>query len=148
LVPRVGNLCRRMGLLDSPEFSWVDKLFQSFVDENPGWIESRRALQAILKMSRDRKAPMIVAVYPLLVELDNYKGKAAHQAITTYCRSMGVDEVLDLFEIFENRDGGSFWINYADGHPNAKAHEMVTEMLLPAVRRHLPASRPRPQADR
>jgi len=136
LVPRVGHCLRLMGLLHSVEFSWVDKIFQGFSDKNPGWIESKLALKAIVEMSRERNAVVIVAIYPLLVELDNYAGKDAHRTVATYCRLVGVDEVVDLLEIFQNKNGRSFWINYMDGHPNEKAHEMVSEALLPVIRQH------------
>lgn len=132
LVPRVGMPLRRMGLLESVEFSWVQKIFQGFTDENPGWRESQRGLLEISEYCRARDCEMVVAIYPLLVELDDYKGRAAHAAVAEVSRSVGATTV-DLLEIFEGTSASSHWINVLDSHPDAAAHEAVAEALLPDV---------------
>ncbi len=136
-VPRVGQGLHGLGLLNSTEFSWIAKVFQGFVDANPGWLESKRALKEIREISRQEEIPLVVAIYPLLVGLENYQGRQANRAVEEYCRSIGADDVIDLLPVFEGRKGRSFWVNYADHHPNAEAHRMVTRALLPVVRRHL-----------
>ncbi|GEM_PF-3474682 len=142
LVPRVGHLLRRMGLLKSVEFSWVQKIFQGFQDENPGWIESKKALKEIANISRDKDAALIVAIYPLLVELDDYKGYEAHATICSYLKSIEVS-VIDLLTVFENKNGPSYWINFLDGHPNAEAHRLATGALLPIVKNYIHSAIPR-----
>lgn len=141
MVPRVGQLLQGIGLLNSVEFSWVAKVFEGFHEENPGWIESKRALRQIARICQTRRIPFVIGVYPLLVSLDDYRGRRAHEAVQRYSASIGVQEVVDLLQVFEGRRGRSFWINYADGHPNAEAHRLVTEALLPPVRRQLAHSR-------
>jgi hypothetical protein len=138
-VPRVGQMLHGMGLLNSVEFSWIAKVFQGFDDANPGWRESKRALKEIAEVSRERQIPFVVAIYPLLVGLENYQGRHANRAVAEYCRAIGAAEVIDLLPVFEGKNGRSFWVNYADHHPNAEAHRMVTRALLPVVRRHMPA---------
>lgn len=137
LVPRVGMLLRRLGLLDSVEVSWVEKIYQGFTDENPGWRESRRALDSIAGYCREEGCGFVVAVYPLLVELKSYKGGVAHEAVTGFCRSRGI-EAVDLLDVFEGTNTTSHWINFVDSHPNAAAHDAVARRLLPAVLAALP----------
>jgi lysophospholipase L1-like esterase len=138
LVPRGGQMLHSMGLLNSVEFSWIAKVFQGFDDANPGWLESQRALREIADLAHEKQMPFVVAIYPLLVGLENYQGRHANRAVEQYAQSIGVSETIDLLPVFEGRNGRSFWVNYADHHPNAEAHRMVTAALLPVVLRQLP----------
>lgn len=136
LVPRVGTLLRKMGLLKSVEFSWVQTIFQGYTNENPGWLESRRALGEISEICRSHDIVFIVAIYPLLVELKKYQGKKSHEMISNYLHSIEIP-FIDLLTVFEGKNGRSYWINFMDGHPNAEAHRLVTNALLPIVKDHL-----------
>jgi len=144
LVPRIGSLLRRMNLIQSVEFSWVEKIYQGYTLENPGWLESRRALAEIRDQARARNMKVVLAIYPLLVELDNYQGRAAHRSLSAYCESLGIT-VVDLLPIFEGKRGKDYWINFMDSHPNAAAHRMVAQRLLPFVLRLLPPEPRSPQ---
>jgi lysophospholipase L1-like esterase len=137
LVPRVGSLLRRLGVLDSPEFSWVARTFRGFSDQNPGWTESKIALASIKSIATERGIPFVVVIYPLLVELENYQGKNAHDAIRTYCESIGVP-TIDLLPVFEHHSASQFWVNFMDPHPNAEAHALVSDYVLDHMRQHLP----------
>jgi len=141
LVPRVGNLLRRVGLLKSAEFSWVEKTFQGYTEENLGWRESRGALAELAQVCRERRLPLIVAIYPLLTQLHQYRGRGAHETVRSECERLGIPAV-DLLGVFENRDAWELWVNFMDGHPNAKAHALATEALLPLVRASMPPGAP------
>jgi lysophospholipase L1-like esterase len=137
MVPRMGALLRRLGLIESVEFSWVEKIYQGFSDDNPGWLESKRALSEIAGLCRESGCRFLVAVYPLFADLESYKGRGAHQKVLEFCREQGI-EAVDLLPIFENTPTRSHWINFMDSHPNAAAHRAVAERLLPVVRERLP----------
>lgn len=132
LVPRVGSVLRERGLIDSVEFSWVATIFHGYTDINPGWIESKNALREISEIARNGDIEFVVAVYPLLNELDNYGGVEAHMTIRGFCIDAQI-KCVDLLEVFEDTPERSYFINYADSHPNAKAHQLVTEFLLPII---------------
>ena len=121
LVPRVGRVLRQAGLIDSPEFSWVEKIYQGFSDENPGWRESKRGLAEIVRLSGSAGADVVVAIYPLFANLESYEGHSAHREVAAYCRFLGVD-VVDLLPFFAGTKTQSHWINFMDSHPNAAAH--------------------------
>ena len=136
LVPRVGSLLRRLGLIRSVEFSWVAKVFQGFHDDNPGWRESRRALSELAAEARAMDIPMMVAIYPLFANLEDYQGRSAHAVIGEACAELGIP-ATDLLPLFENTRTRSHWINHMDSHPNARAHRVVAEHLLPLVERQM-----------
>lgn len=132
LVPRVGRVLRQAGWIDSPEFSWVEKIFAGFTDANPGWRESQRGLAEIVSFAESADAEVIVAIYPLFANLRNYQGRVAHAAVRDYCLTLGV-EVVDLLPLFEGTPTQSHWINFLDSHPNAAAHRKVAESLVPVL---------------
>jgi len=136
LVPRIGSLLRRTGLIESTEFSLVAKIFQGFTDANPGWLESKRALSEMAEMCRIEQCELLVAIFPLFVELEDYKGKTVHKTILDFCDSVGV-EAIDLLPLFENTKASSHWVNFMDGHPNAYVHKKVAEYILPLISKKL-----------
>lgn len=136
LVPRVGSLLRRMGLIQSTEFSWVARILQGYTDANPGWLEAKRGLKGIADVCRANNCELLVAVYPIFAELKDYKGHQAHQAVLEFCESSGIAAV-DLLPLFENTPTMSHWVNIMDSHPNAEAHRRVAEKLLPDIRSKL-----------
>ena len=138
LVPRVGALLREFGLIESVEFSWVEKLLQGFTDENPGWLESKRSLTQIAALCQNEGCTFQVGIYPLLTELERYRDSEAHRTLLRFFREAGI-QATDLLPLFENTNPRSYWINFMDGHPNATAHRMVSEALLPAIRTDIQA---------
>jgi hypothetical protein len=90
-------------------------------------------------MTGERNIKFLVAIYPTLVELDRYRGKKAHETIRRLCEEIEVQSI-DLLDVFENTNGRSYWINYLDAHPNARAHRMVADRLHLALKGLLPLS--------
>ena len=138
LVPRIGAILRKAGM-DSLELSGVQRMFQGFIDTNPGWIESKMALRELSNVCKDNGIKFMVVIYPLLVDLDNYEGYKAHKAIADYCNSLDVP-VIDLINIFKNKKVVKLQINYMDGHPNKEAHKLVVSKILPIIKNHLPST--------
>ena len=137
LVPRVGARLRQMGLINSVEFSWVEKIFQGFTDDNPGWVESKNALFGISEIANNADIKFVVAIYPLFVELENYKGKHVHRELLDYCNDIQI-HCVDLLGLFENTNERNYWINYVDGHPNGYAHLLVSELIIENIDRYIP----------
>ena len=110
LVPRVGRVLRRLGLLDSVEVSWVEKVYQGFSEENPGWRESRRALGEMAGLCRQQGCRFVVAIYPLLVDLINAGeiGKATNTAVAELGYLLGGDILLGVVGAFVGAGGFTF----------------------------------------
>ena len=134
LVPRVGTVLRRAGWLNSVEVSWVARIYQGFTDANPGWVESKRALRDIAALTRARGIPLVVAIYPLLFELDDYQGLSAHRTVAEFCETLRLP-VIDLYPVFAGTSNRAYWINFLDSHPNREAHRLVADALAPTVAR-------------
>jgi hypothetical protein len=133
VVPRIGVLLRELGLLNSVEFSWVQKTLEGFQDNNPGWIESKRALRELNDICSRHDIPFVVAIYPMLVDgADRVKEKEVHKVIVRYLDELNIPS-LDLLPVFEGKTARKYWINYMDGHPNKEAHELVTKVLTPFI---------------
>jgi lysophospholipase L1-like esterase len=133
LVPRMGALLRQMGLLNSVEFSWVQKTLEGFQDNNPGWVESKRALKELHDICSRENIPFIVAIYPMLVDgADRVKEREVHKVIVGYLDELKIP-ALDLLPVFDGKIARQYWINYMDGHPSKEAHELVAKELTPFI---------------
>jgi len=138
LVPRTGAFLRQLGLLNSIEFSWVQKTLEGFQDNNPGWIESKRALRELNDICSRKNIPFVVAIYPMLVDgADRAREKEVHKVIIRYLDGLNIP-ALDLLPVFDGQAARKFWVNYMDGHPNKEAHELVTKVLTPFVEAAIP----------
>ncbi len=128
--PRLNMLLREIGVFE--EQSWLVKLFQSYHDKNPGWEASKNALLEISRISKKHQMKFVVAIYPFLSDLQNYHGKEAHQTIFQYCQKLDA-LCIDLLQVFEKNSHLDFWIKFDDSHPNAKAHRLAIDTMLPTL---------------
>ena len=142
LVPRIGALLRKFGVLDIAGFRYAtayNRMFDGFIDGNPGWEESKRALREIIIACNKNKNRFILAIYPPLVDLNNYPGKKAHLAIANYCKSLGITSI-DLLQSLENKNPVKLRVNYKDPHPNAVANKLVTMQILTVIKEAIPGN--------
>ena len=110
----------------------TNNIIRSFADDAPGWVESRASLKAIHEESRRLGAPMLVVVFPMMVDFASYPLGAAHARVRQFCESQGIP-VLDLLPSFAGRDASQL-IVLLDGHPNARAHEIFAARILEHLR--------------
>ena len=72
----------------------------------------------------------------------SYPDGVIHRAVAEWSRELGAD-VVDLMPMFQGQDHRQFMI-LVDGHPNARAHEMIAGVLArPGGRRAATSHRPR-----
>jgi lysophospholipase L1-like esterase len=141
LVPRIGTLLRQLDLLNSLEFSWVQKTLEGFTDDNPGWVKSKGALKELHDVSSRQNIQLLVAIHPLLVaDADRVKQKRVHEVILRYLSEINVP-ALDLLPVFDGRTMRDFWINYMDSHPNKDAHQLVARELMPFLEKYMSLSK-------
>ncbi|MBI5526935.1 MAG: SGNH/GDSL hydrolase family protein [Deltaproteobacteria bacterium] len=86
-------------------------------------------LQRIVTDARARGMTMIIMVFPLFYDLQNYSFPEAHALIREYCRAQGLS-CLDLLPLFEPLRAEDLWVNEMDHHPNERAHEMIAGELF------------------
>lgn len=99
-----------------------------------GWGRTREDLRAMKQAAQERGVPMLVALWPLLVDLErDYPFADVHAKIGRACERIGVP-FQDLQGVLRGRPTASLWVHPADWHPNAAAHRLVAEALAPRVR--------------
>ncbi len=82
---------------------------------------------------RSAHARFLVAIFPMMYELENYPFRAAHALMARELEARGV-KVLDLLEVFEGRDSARLQVHPTDFHPNEIAHALAAEAILKTLR--------------
>jgi lysophospholipase L1-like esterase len=102
-----------------------------------GWDATKRHLAHMDQAMRARGGKLLVAVLPLMTQLEKgYPFAPAHAAISKACDELAI-RCTDLFPAFEGQKTDELWVHSVDLHPNEKAHALIARALLPWVSREL-----------
>jgi lysophospholipase L1-like esterase len=105
-------------------------------EPSPGWDACRGGLQRIARLAGERGIPVVVLIFPYLVNLDDgYPLKEEHAVVARAAGEAGM-QALDLLEAFTGIDPPTIWVSETDSHPNARGHELIAA----AVHRYLASS--------
>lgn len=99
---------------------------QAFEGDN-----ARRHFELLADMHRRIKgngSELVIVLFPLLYEFDDYAFADIHDKIGDFCRSEGIP-LLDLLPAFSKHDARELWVHPIDHHPNEIAHRIVAEEL-------------------
>ena len=110
--------------------------------ETAEWRLAQQNLRRIAREARARGAAVGFAVFPVLVEL---RGDYPFGEIVDHLVAWGRGEGLpthDLLPAFRGRDAPELWVTPLDHHPNARAHAIAAESLLPFAEQLLAHARP------
>jgi len=109
-----------------------------------GWQSTQSYLKNMDRRMRERGGRFLVAVWPLLVDLEGeYPFTTVHRKICRFCDSVGIPRV-DLLSVLRNRPSASLWVHPVDRHPNEIAHRLVAQSLEAPLRQLAAASGERP----
>lgn len=98
-----------------------------------GWQRTKDDLRAMQKTARARGVPVVVALWPLLVDLErDYPFSDVHDKIGRVCQKAELPFV-DLLPALRGQKTESLWAHPADWHPNELAHRLAAETLAPRV---------------
>jgi lysophospholipase L1-like esterase len=104
-----------------------------------GWERTEGYLREMNRRARDRGARLLVASWPLLVNLEGDDPfAAAASAVARSCAAAGIPR-HDLRPALAGRPTSSLWVHPLDMHPNEIAHALAAESLAPVVRELAPA---------
>jgi hypothetical protein len=111
---------------------------QGFSAESRKWRESKAALSRMSVACRRSGMPLLVMILPDFTQWfdANYPDTVIHRAVADWSRELGIESV-DLMPRFQGQDHRLFPI-LTDGHPNARAHEMIAGILRDWVVADLP----------
>jgi len=107
----------------------VENYIDSFRENAPGWIQSKKAMASAWKLSDKRGFKLVLAIYPVLWSLsDDYPFASIHETISGYADGLGIP-VLDLQPLFTGYDGPELWAHPNNQHPNAEAQRIAGNAL-------------------
>jgi GDSL-like Lipase/Acylhydrolase family len=98
-----------------------------------GWARTQEEMRDMDRRQRARGGRMLVASWPLLVDLDAYPFASADEAVARFCAAAGIPRV-DLRDALRGRPAESLWVHPVDHHPNEVAHELAAAALVDRVR--------------
>jgi len=98
-----------------------------------GWARTQDDMRDMDRRMRARGGRMLVASWPLLVDLDAYPFAPADEAVARFCAEAGIPRV-DLRDALRGRTAESLWVHPVDHHPNEVAHALAADALVDRVR--------------
>ena len=98
--------------------------------------EAMDLIGAMNELTTRDGAHLLVAIWPLLEELDDYPFGAIHGQIADELTERGV-AVLDMLPTFAGRDESELHVHPTDHHPNEIAHRLAAEAIAKALSEQL-----------
>lgn len=100
-------------------------------DDQPGWINSKKALKELVGLTKLEKINLVLAILPELHSTgENYFFKQVHRKITEAAQSSGIENIVDVTPGFTGQEPSSMWVSPDDAHPNAAAHAIIATGLF------------------
>lgn len=98
-------------------------------DDAMGWKNARRALRELAHISKARRIPTLVALYPVLFKLnDKHPFLSLYEGVEKCSRAEHLQTVA-LFPAFKGRRADRLWVHPTDQHPNETAHPLAARYL-------------------
>lgn len=106
-------------------------------EQTSEWLEAQHNLLTIKRFAQQKSATVGLAVFPVLVELDDrYPFRAICDLIVNFAQTNDLP-AYNLLEAFGGQHDADLWVSAYDQHPNARAHAIAAHYLLPFVRQLL-----------
>ena len=105
--------------------------------------EGENAVKGFSQLARLNQATLmnghtlLVVVFPLLYDFEEYRFRSVHEKIGYFCNGHGI-LFLDLFPAFSRRKAEDLWSNPTDHHPNEIAHAIAADEIARFIDRSLP----------
>lgn len=117
--------------LRSPGESFKDYYAKLYLDDQPGWQQTRASFKELQQLCDKNGIALKVVILPELHSLTDYTFKQEHQLLVSYLDSLGIDN-LNLAPYFSVETNPSvLWVARDDAHPNAAAHRLIAEYSFP-----------------
>lgn len=146
--PRLNRFVKRFHLFQFLQANWKQygylvqgRVFQrgqnfaDLADGSPRWAATQKDLEELKRVTDANGARLLVVMWPVFAQLDDYPYAAKHALVMDACRRLGIP-AIDLLDAFKGMDGRSLWVNPDDHHPNPIAQQKVAETVLAALEEH------------
>jgi lysophospholipase L1-like esterase len=103
-------------------------------EQTAQWHLAQRHLLVLRDRAQAQGAVFGLAVFPVLVELDEgYPFRAISDLLMEFAAAHGIP-AHDLLPAFLGREAADLWVSPLDQHPNEAGHAVAADSLLPFVR--------------
>jgi len=122
------QLLGRLGLREAGKGA-IDSTLSRYRDTFDGWIWMQQTLQELSAIGRFSNTPLVMAIYPDMVNLADYPFVSAHQKVRMAAESFGIP-TLDMLPYFKGKSERDLIATPFDAHPNAKAHAIAAQAIF------------------
>ncbi|HTB04953.1 MAG TPA: hypothetical protein VK804_31155 [Bradyrhizobium sp.] len=123
----------------SGEQSLVDHYKDIYREDQPGYIEMKNQMKMLADYAKVHDIRLYLAMTPDVHDLANYRFGFIHDRMKAIANDLGM-RYIDLLPALGKRPPEEIWAMPGDPHPNAIAHGLMADALLPVIR--LPSSAP------
>jgi hypothetical protein len=111
----------------------VDQYKDVYRDDQPGYIEMKKKLKMLADYAHSHDIRLYLAMTPDVHDLPNYSFGFIHDRMKTIAGELGMTYV-DFLPALAKRPPEELWTIPGDPHPNALAHQLMANALLPIIR--------------
>jgi lysophospholipase L1-like esterase len=130
LAGRLDALSRLIGVRPA----WSDYYLGLYGDgAAPGWQAAKGALRDLAAYCRARGIKLLVANFPELHDVRNYRLGRITGLIRAAAEAEGAG-FIDLLPAVAHEDPAGLWVTPGDVHPNARGNQLFAEALFTALR--------------
>lgn len=130
----------RMRGLRAPMRSYLD-LILSVYEDGELWETHKADLGEFVEFAQEHSAPLLVAAFPALEDVQGSRTTSAR--VADYFRTRSIP-VIDFAEVFADADPRDITVNRFDSHPNEAAHERIADILYPELQQLLDGAAQQP----
>lgn len=100
-----------------------------FYENTDMWNRVLDAFSKIQRIAQQQNIPVIVIIFPILHNLDNYQWKAIHSQVQQAAQGYGL-RVIDLLDYYQTYPQHKLQVYNGDNiHPNQLGHEVASQAL-------------------
>jgi lysophospholipase L1-like esterase len=98
-----------------------------------GWQLAKDALAEMQRLTAQKNAKLLVAIWPMFTSLDDhYPYQAKHELVRLACQALGIP-TLDLFPTFKGQQASVLWAAPDDQHPNRLAQQEAADAIYQEI---------------
>ena len=117
----------------SGEQSLVDHYKDVYREDQPGYIEMKNQMKMLADYAKVHDIRLYLAMTPDVHDLANYRFGFIHDRMKSIANDLGM-RYVDLLPALGKRPPEEIWAMPGDPHPNAIAHGLMADALLPVIR--------------
>ena len=106
--------------------------FAAVVQKRPEtWNATQQALRNLQRILAEKKVPLVVAVIPMVSQLDQVPGPydELHRMVGAFCAEAGI-RCVDLKSVLAGRHDVDLWVHPTDQHPNHLGQKLLGQGVL------------------